>query len=284
MTAFQKIIKYGAIAFAIYLCFIIIAIIIGAITAIFGITTGFEGMFEESPKANEQIVTNWEQEYSDINSLDIDLSVGKLIVKKGNRFKVETSGTSNGFRCRVEGKKLKIEEENLSHHHRFFNMSDTAPEVVIYLPENTLLKEVKIETGMNDTNIEFLKAENVKIAMGVGKYKIKDLHANYAKIEAGAGEADIHCEQVKELRLEGGIGRLALTGNITQKAKIECGAGKVEVNLDGSLNDYKINTQTGIGNFEVEGKKVANHQILGNGDIVIEVEAGMGEVTIDFKE
>lgn len=75
-----------------------------------------------------------------------------------------------------------------------------------------------------------------------------------------------------------------MTGTITKKAKIECGAGKVEINLDGSLNDYKINTETGIGNFEVDGKKVANHQTLGNGNTVIEVEAGMGEVTIDFQE
>lgn len=194
MTAFQKIIKYGAIAFAIYLCFVIITISLFAITAIFGITTGFEGMFEETPKRREQIVTNWEQEYSDINSLDISLNIGKLTLKKGNSFKVETSGTSDGFRCRVEGKKLKIEDQNLSHH-TFFNMPETTPEVILYLPENYLLKEVKLETGMNDTTIEYLKAENVKIAMGVGKYQIKNLNANYAKIEAGAGEADIHCDR-----------------------------------------------------------------------------------------
>ena len=40
MTPFQKVIKYGAIAFAIYLCIMIISMIIFGITCIFGISVG----------------------------------------------------------------------------------------------------------------------------------------------------------------------------------------------------------------------------------------------------
>ena len=42
MTTLQKIIKYGAIAFAIYLSVMIIGLIVFGITAIFGITTEIE--------------------------------------------------------------------------------------------------------------------------------------------------------------------------------------------------------------------------------------------------
>ena len=120
MTSFQKVIKYGAIALAIYLCFMIIGVIITTITAIFGITVGLE-MFENS--SNEAMITKWEQEYSDITSLDIDLDVCKLVIKKGDTLKVTASEVSDKFHCKVEGKNLKIEDENY-HTHFFHHIED----------------------------------------------------------------------------------------------------------------------------------------------------------------
>lgn len=280
MTSFQKIIKYGAIAFAIYLCFMILGIIVSTITAIFGISVGIE-MFQNSD--NDAMVTKWEQEYSNITNMDIDLSVCKLVIKKGDTLKVNASEVSEKFKCSAEGNKLKIEDKNF--HRNFFSQTeDIKSEVTIYVPENMNFDEVTIKTGVNETNIEYLKADKVNLEMGVGRYQIDSLSAKYAKIEAGAGEANINKSDIKELKLDGGIGKLSFTGKITQTADIESGVGRLDINLIGSLADYKIKPETGLGNFKVDGQNVGNQQTIGNGDVTVKVDAGVGETVVNFKE
>ncbi len=280
MTSFQKIIKYGAIAFAIYLCFVIISMIVFGITAIFGVTAGV-GIFENN-KNHTAMIAKWEQEYSNIDSIDIDLSICKLTIQKGETLKVEASEVSEQFICRADGNELKIEDKKLNRN--FLGMSHSTPEVILYLPENISLQDVTIETGVNETNIDYLKASKVKIEMGVGKYQIDNLIADYAKIEAGAGEASIKNSVIDELKLDGGLGKLTVTSKVAEKADISCGMGRVELNLIGLPTDYQVKAHTGLGNFEVDGKKVSDNQIIGNGTSIIKVGAGVGETIVNFVE
>lgn len=122
MTSFQKIIKYGAIVFGIYLCLMIIGMGIFAIAAIFGVTAGVE-MFENNN--NEAVVTKWEQEYSNITKLDIDLAICKFSIQKGDVLKVDVSDVSDQFVCKVEGNELKIEDGKLNRN--FLNMGNVTP-------------------------------------------------------------------------------------------------------------------------------------------------------------
>ena len=120
--------------------------------------------------------------------------------------------------------------------------------------------------------------------MGVGKYQIDHLIAKYAKIEAGAGEANILNSELGELKLDGGIGKLVLTSKITERADIDCGVGKMELNLLGSPNDYRVTGSTGLGNFEIDGKKIRENETIGNGDVTVKVDAGVGETSIYFQK
>ncbi|MCI8470173.1 MAG: DUF4097 domain-containing protein [Clostridia bacterium] len=276
MTSFQKIIKYGAIAFAIYLCLMIIGIILTTITAIFGISIGLE-MLEDR---NTTMITKWEQEYSDITSMDIDLSVCKLNIKKGDTLKVDVSNVSDEFKCQVEASMLKIRDTKV--YSNFFNREDKIPQVTIYLPEDIRFEKVSIETGINETNIEFLKADTVKLEMGAGKYQMEELLAKYVAIKAGAGETNIQNSKIEELKLEGGIGKLSLTSEITKTADIHCGVGKVEVNLIGNMEDYKVKASTGLGSFKIDGKKVTDNETIGDGDASIKIDAGVGETIVQF--
>ena len=64
MTAFQKVIKYLAIAFAIYL----IIMIVGVIFSLFAVIIGLE---KWSNSSNQEIVEHNITEYSNVEKLDI---------------------------------------------------------------------------------------------------------------------------------------------------------------------------------------------------------------------
>ena len=241
MTSFQKVIKYGAIAFAIYLCFLIIQMIIFGITTAFGISIGME--IFENRKDNAVMIPKWEQEYANIKNIDIELSVCKLNIKKGDILRVEASEISNEFECKADGNQLKIRDKNL--HKNIFNTGEVEAEITIYIPENMEFEDIKIETGVNETKIEVLKANKIKLVMGVGKYQIDSLFAKYAKIEAGAGEAIINNSEIEELKLDGGIGKFIFMSKIAKKADIRCGIGKMELNFLGIPTDYTIEAENG---------------------------------------
>lgn len=240
MTSFQKIIKYVAIAFAIYLTLMIIGAIVFGITVVCGIGLGME-RFESSD--NTEVIARWEHEYTNIKDIDIDIGVGKLTIKKGDTLKVQAFDISDQFVCEAEKGKLQIEDKKVKRN--FWGMSNTSAEVVITLPEELVLDEVTIEAGINDTTIEHLKAKKVK--------------------------------------LNGGVGKVVIKSEIMEKADIKCGIGKLELALIGVPENYKIEAQTGLGRLKVEDQTITNHQVIGSGDAIVAIEAGIGETVVTFE-
>lgn len=281
MTPFQKIIKYGAIAFAIYLCVMIIGGIVAAITAVFGITMGIESF--QNRENSDVVTTKWSQEYSNVANLEINLDYCELEIVEGSTLKVEaTDVADNKLVAELKEDKLVIKDRNASR--KWYNLQNFVPKVTIYLPENCEFEKVDLRTGASETKIYNLKSQKLEIEMGAGKYTIHSITAKDAKIKTGAGEATIENSKFDTLKLDGGVGKLAVTGEISNYADIECGVGKVELNLIGTSQDYKIKASTGLGNFTVNNHSVHDDETIGEGNVMIKIEAGVGETLVNFVE
>lgn len=281
MTSLQKIIKYVAIAFGIYLSIMIISMIVFGITLIFGISAGID-IYEESKETKQEIISSDIIDITELENLDIDLTECKLKIKKGETLKVEYNKNDSDFECVLNGKTLKIEDNGV--HINWFNLSEMQSNITIYIPENIELNKVDIELGAADTDIEYLNCEELKINTGAGRCYIQNLITQDAKIECGAGETVIEESTIDTIKLDGGVGKTTITGEITKNADIDSGVGKLEVNLIGNDNYYKIKANTGLGNFTIDNKKVTDNQTIGTGDIDIEIDAGVGETIVSFIE
>lgn len=280
MTPFQKIIKYGAILFGFYLVFVILNMIIFGIMTIFGISFGLDVYKSYTNIENSGIVL-FDDVFKNVNNLDIELSVSKLNVKNGDKFRVEVCNSTSDFSCKMDGDTLKIKDKRSGFN--LFNFSqNVVPEVVIYIPEEQKFDEVDIETGINETYIEKMSANNVELETGVGKFTIGELKADVAKIVGGAGDTNIERSTFNDLRLEAGVGKFVINSNIMQGAKIDAGIGQLIVNLEGNKDNYKVKASTGLGSLLVDGVKVNDNQVVGDGNSYIVVEAGVGEVRVNF--
>lgn len=281
MTPFQKIIKYGAIAFAVYLCIMIIGGIVAAITAMFGITMGFENLRDS--KNSDVVTTKWSQEYQDIANLEIDLDYCELEIREGDTLKVEATDTAdNKFVSELKNDKLVIKDKNTTH--RWYTLQNFVPKVTISIPKDYEFKKVDLRTGASETKIDKLNCQELVIEMGAGKYTIHSITAKDAKIEAGAGETTIKNSEFDMLKLDAGIGKLIVTSKILNHADVECGVGKVDFNLVGTTQDYKVKASTGLGNFVVDHHKVHDDETIGEGNTTVKIDAGVGETTVNFVE
>ena len=162
MTTAQKVIKYLAMAFAIFLT----VSIIGGLLSSFGF---FDGFFSDDA-VTEDIKT-----YSvsaDIKSLEIKINAADFTIKQGESFTVEsnlkhlTDEDKNGV--------LTIEET------KKYSKTYTGAVLTLYVPAGTVFDRADITTGAGRFTVDQLSAGTMKFELGAGEVTIDTLIATTA--------------------------------------------------------------------------------------------------------
>jgi len=272
MTSIQKVIKYLAIAFAIFLIVSIISTIIAAIFALSGIL-GLKQDIEESINS-EMVLT--ELENTNISTLDIEVGFTNLTIKTGDSLKIETD--NNNINYKQESQKLEIEEKN-----KKWISNYVEKQMILYLPENIKLEKVKIATGAGKIDIEVLNTDNLYFELGAGETKIQKLNVlKECKIDGGAGKLSVLNGTINDLDLDMGVGEVNLTSSLTGKNEINAGVGNLNIDLQGEKESYKIKADKGLGSVKIDGKEISDGETFGDGANHIEVDGGVGNIKIDF--
>lgn len=269
MTSGQKIIKYIAIAIAIFLIINIIGIIL-TIFAGLGIFFNVKEAITNTENF-EEVIDNYPIE--EITNLDIEINYSKLEIKNGDTFKIECNNEK--IYTEKKGNKIEIKEKN-----NWFNKQETS-NITIYIPENKIFERTEIEAGAGEINIDKLQTNNLTFSIGAGKVQINELEVfEKAEIEGGAGKADIISGELHNLDLEMGLGELNLTTKLIGNSVIEQGIGKLSINLTDNIENYKIRTSKGLGSITINGNEVQDGNTYGNGENNIRIEGGMGAIEI----
>lgn len=272
MTTAQKIIKYLAIAFAIFLIISIISTITAVVFALSGIL-GLKQNIEQS-MSSEMIVA--EIENNDIRTLDIEVDFTNLTIKTGESLKLETN--NNNINYKQDNQKLEIKEKTKK---SLFNY--TEKELILYLPEQIEFEKVRIMTGAGKVDIENFNTEKLLFELGAGETKIHKLNVSKeCEIDGGAGKITISNGVINNLDLDMGVGEVSLTSSLIGKNAINAGVGSVNIKLKGEKESYKIQVDKGIGSIKIDGEEISNSEIFGDGENYIEVNGGIGNIKIDL--
>ena len=272
MTTAQKVIKYLAIAFAIFLIVTIISAITAALFAVSGIL-GLKKDIEENLNA-EMAITNFEN--NDISTLDIEIVFTNLTIKTAEALKVETD--NNNIQFKQEKQKLEIKEKNKKW---FSNYEEK--ELILYLPEEMAFEKIKIITGAGKINIENLKTERLVFELGAGETEIQQLFVSKeCDIDGGAGKLSIKEGTINDLDLDMGVGEVNLNTHLTGRNELNAGVGDLNVELQGEKENYKVQADKGIGSIKIDGKEISNGETFGNGENYIEIDGGIGNIDINF--
>ncbi len=265
MTTFQKIIKYLAMAFAIFLS---ISIITGICGALFTVANLF-GENTESEIVNQSIG-------SDFTSISINLSGAELEIKSGDKFAVETN--HKYLKCEEKGDILKISETR-----SLFASHSGGMKVILTVPQDKIFDYVDISAGAGSVTIDELSSNMLDIEVGAGELKAQRLDAaQKAEIDGGAGSVTIKGGRLNNADIDMGVGELNLTSELSGKSSIDYGIGETNIELLGSDNDYKIELDKGIGEAFLDGKKMSDDSVYGAGENFIEIDGGIGELNIKF--
>ncbi|MCH5191425.1 MAG: DUF4097 family beta strand repeat protein [Oscillospiraceae bacterium] len=267
MTTFQKVIKYAAFAFAIFLTVSIISGILGAVGVV-------GGLFKNDAVLDDmQTYTVSEQ----ITSLKVNINAADFTVKQADSFSVESNlknlsvEDDNGVLTIRETKKLSGSYSNAA--------------LILYIPKELVFERADIITGAGRLTVDALSADILNLELGAGEVRIDSLIAvRKADIDGGAGKITIAGGSLNNLELDMGVGQLNLTSAVHGNSEFDLGIGESNIVLIGSKDDYEIEAEKGIGNITVDGKTVSDGGIIGNGANKIEIGGAIGEINLSFKE
>jgi len=267
MTTLQKVIKYLAIAFALFLTVTIIGGILYTAGYIFGRFLG-ETVTEDM---NTYSVT------SEINSLDIEINAADLYIKEGDTFSVE-SNLSN-LKVEEKGSRLTVKETTKLGG----NYNDAV--LTVYLPVGTVFDSVNLETGAGRLTIDSLSSKTLDFEFGAGEVSISYLTSELsADIDGGAGRITISGGALNNLDLDMGVGQLNLTAALTGDCRFDLGVGETNITLIGVKDDYTLELERGLGSISVDGMAVSGYGRIGNGTHKVEINGGIGAINVDFLE
>lgn len=266
MTTFQKIIKYLAMAFAIFLT---VSIIGGIVSAIAGVGYFF---------GNNNVTDNMKN-YSvleSVNSMEIEISASMLEVRTGDNYDIKSNhkdisvNTTHGV--------LKVKEKKVASW-----LAGKGAKTIITIPRDAKLDNVHISTGAEKVKIEYIETDNLSLELGAGEVDIETLKVNNkTTIDGGVGEIDINNGKLNKTKIDMGIGELSYTGVFTDNCEISSGIGELHLSLTDDKSNYKFEAEKGVGEIRIDGKKIHDYETYGSGKNIIELSGGVGEIKVEF--
>ncbi len=277
MTSIQKVIKYVAMAFAIFL---IVNIISGIIIGLYTLGNVF-GLMDSTQDTITKDIRVISSEISEIATLKIELGFTNLHIKTGEEFKVETNNSNISYE--ENNGSVVIKEKTFQWLGFKPNMESS---LIVYLPKDIMaLDEVKIEGGAGAINIDSLIVQELYLELGAGEVKIENIDVSEElKIDGGAGRTELKHSKVNNLDANLGVGEFTYNGLLLGNTDIDSGVGSVRLDLTDDIKNYTIDIDKGLGNVTLNGKNIETNRVHGTGNNHIKIDGGVGNIMIDFEK
>lgn len=200
--------------------------------------------------------------------IEMQVAVGDVNIRRGTEFQIEAA-----FEGTVQGEPYRIEYEvtdGTLHivsfpKHCNDNDGDCSGQVLVTVPEDTALEEIKISLGVGDVTLCELSVGEAELETGVGDLSVIDTAAGEVELNTGVGDVEISGVPAVTMELTTGVGDVAARLDCTPE---ECGwmltSGVGPIQVDGATSQLSASKKAPGGSCQLNGS------------------TGVGSVTVTF--
>lgn len=272
MTTTQKIIKYLAIAFALFL-------VISIFSIIFGLSREIISSINNDKKESKLLeeYTTISNNVNNIESFKIDISNDDIEIKEGEKFEVKTNDPDVKFYH--ENSKVKIKSDKTFSWHPSNSSRGT---IIIYLPNEFNISELDLNLGAGKIDIDKIFVETLLMDLGAGKMTAKEINVyEKAMINGGAGNININSGTINNLNLKLGAGNASIQSDLTGSNTLTTGVGRLNLGLSRSKDNYRFDINKGLGNIILNDFDVSEDTLIGDGETKIKINGAVGNIIIN---
>lgn len=274
MSGAQRLIKYCAVAFAVFLMFVIGSGVLMGVSALVLVFQGDTWQWNVNDEDMELIESTIDAQ---VRTLDINVKATAVqirTVQGDEAVRVETD--NEHIETWVNNGELHVVEKS----HGFFGWGGTG-RLVLYVRDDMVFDDVQIAVGAGGLNIEELVTEKLDLELGAGRVAIGRLYVSEkARIDGGAGTIEITEGNVNGLDMELGAGKMSARLKLGGTCEVDSGVGRLELELVGSSDDYRIELDKGIGSVTLDGRDLDDGAVWGEGATRVHIDTGIGAVEI----
>lgn len=163
-------------------------------------------------------------------------------------------------------------------------------QITVYVPRDAVFDQVSLSSGVGEVLLEGITAQNgLSLDTGVGEVELRSVTASKVTAHTGIGEVQFKDCVFTDTEIRSGIGELYFSGKLHGTTTISSGIGETTLRLQDKREDYVINVSAGIGEVSIDGKEVSsgilpNVSEAGNKAHKLNIRSTMGEVSVRFNQ
>lgn len=301
MNLLQRIIKYCAMGFAIFLSVVIFVLIMTAgASMVYGVTAFGE---EKERMSIEEQYTIEEAQTLGLKQLLVDCSA-EITVETGEEFYIHAENVPEEYQVSCEDGKLVVRDTRKMTFSWVFQIvknQSKRERVTVVVPKGYLLTKTTIksgsgavqvtdlateallvESGSGTVNLTRVIAETTGVESGSGRVKMEDCMLGEFSLDSGSGAVEGTGITVENVRLDSGSGRVRMEGVFSGSCEFETGSGALSLYVRGREEDYRIKADCGSGTFRINGKKRDDGSYGNNKKGEFKIDSGSGAVNVEF--
>ena len=154
--------------------------------------------------------------------------------------------------------------------------------VTVTVPENYIFQNVDIEFGAGKLIVRSLSAITLSLQLGAGSSTLDNLIVTgSADIQQGAGALDIKSGNIANLTLQCGAGATRVKAALPGSSRINAAVGAVDLDLEGSKEDYTVTFNMSLGACYYNNEKIARSGSYGSGPNTVDISGGFGVMRVN---
>lgn len=238
-------------------------------------------------KGSETCHSTYDEE---IRKIEMELDAASVVVKTAKQDGVSISmenGFTKHFSHELEGDKLTVTYDVNGMNYK------EAPDIILYIPNDCVLKELEIEADMGNVEIRDLTqgCEKLDITAKMGNIEVHNsIISEKCKLKANMGSALMSKVICEKAELHAAMGAVSFDGIAKGDLRLTTNMGSAKACVEGKESDYNISLYADMGQIHCNGKshhsdhhnssyECKNANALGD----IYMESAMGEVELTFR-
>lgn len=213
-------------------------------------------------------VTTTDMDAASFSSVNLDVDLGSVTIAAGDDYGVEIRSWGAGYKVEhwYSGGTLYIESNDSD----VVLPTNCGSEITVYVPMGVRLESLYVDLDLGDLTLAGLRMEYAEVDLDLGSL---------------TGEA---LEVTTTFQVDADLGEVTLYGDLGECVDISADLGSVQLGLSRPASDYCWELEADMGSITVDGRKQRtdddNEATGGNGNRFIEVEASLGNITLDFDQ
>lgn len=271
----------------------LIAIGIGVAVLVIAIASG--ASFEDVP------TFSYEESYSEVKGLDMEIEYGELKVVQGDTFKIDAVRLpEDGLESYVNEDGTWVIRQDTDRENfvdffgfhlssrNFFRWSDNfTPRITITLPEDFVADKILMVIDAGDVEADVIRATTGEFNLAAGRLVVKNLEiSEESSYMIGAGQMTLSNVKANNITVDCGVGDVRIEGDVTGESDITCDVGNVELNLDRDIDDYSYDISASIGKVSIDNNSYHNisNRVINNDNAEndLSLNCEIGNISVDF--